>query len=381
MSILANDALAAPSAAALAPATDRIRFAGIDALRGLAAMAVVLHHLMLAVNDKNGDVIPWLTVLGEWGRFGVEVFFVLSGFVIAHSTRNGAYSMRYLGRFAARRAIRLDVPYWATIAAEVLVLMLVARLMPQYAHPLPSVAQSAANMFYVQTFLGYQHILPVFWTLCYEVQFYLVFVLSLIALQRLAEWHSSVSFQRLCATLLLVLSFAVSLATYASLLPMPLEGLFIDRWFQFLLGAIGYLYVRGDVRSSSLIIAIVTCLCATLVAADAYRATSIAVCCATICLIIVSIRNDRFAAISAAPLLQWLGLLSYSLYLLHLVVGWRAVVLFKTIFPIDGVPLLGAAALGVGITVTVVASWLMNKALEAPAMRLAHRITLPRTHR
>ena len=50
------------------------------------------------------------------GFVGVDIFFVLSGFVIAYSVREARITPRFLGRFALRRSIRLDPPYWITIA-------------------------------------------------------------------------------------------------------------------------------------------------------------------------------------------------------------------------------------------------------------------------
>ena len=52
------------------------------------------------------------------GDLGVEVFFVLSGFVIAHQ-RGRPITPAFAGRFALRRAIRLDPPYYFTILVSV----------------------------------------------------------------------------------------------------------------------------------------------------------------------------------------------------------------------------------------------------------------------
>jgi peptidoglycan/LPS O-acetylase OafA/YrhL len=88
------------------------RFKFVDALRGIAAVSVVLFHL------KEGKHIPnlyalmpkWLQTLFDHGVLGVSIFFVLSGFVIAHSLYKQHVTLRLAGRFMLRRSIRLDPP-------------------------------------------------------------------------------------------------------------------------------------------------------------------------------------------------------------------------------------------------------------------------------
>jgi peptidoglycan/LPS O-acetylase OafA/YrhL len=51
----------------------------------------------------------------DLGHFGVPIFFVLSGFVIALSLDGKPMSLEIIGRFILRRSIRLDLPYWTAI--------------------------------------------------------------------------------------------------------------------------------------------------------------------------------------------------------------------------------------------------------------------------
>ena len=87
------------------------RFLFVDGLRGFAALAVVLFHLLIAVNQTAGDWIwPVFEKLFSYGHLGVDMFFVISGFVIRLSVRNAEHTLGYLFRFAVRRSIRLDPP-------------------------------------------------------------------------------------------------------------------------------------------------------------------------------------------------------------------------------------------------------------------------------
>ncbi|MEM8924064.1 MAG: acyltransferase family protein [Actinomycetota bacterium] len=85
-----------------------LRFPMLDAVRGLAAMWVVLFHLTLLVDGPGTGParLLWDHVIGN-GALGVAVFYVLSGFVITHSPRNGFGAAATPVNFMVRRIIRL----------------------------------------------------------------------------------------------------------------------------------------------------------------------------------------------------------------------------------------------------------------------------------
>lgn len=79
----------------------------LQAGRALAALAVVVHHAATAARDFVG---PFAGVSAlRTGRFGVDFFFVLSGFIIYYST---VEKRRGLGDYAWARVRRLYLPYW-----------------------------------------------------------------------------------------------------------------------------------------------------------------------------------------------------------------------------------------------------------------------------
>ena len=154
----------------------------VDGLRAFAAMGVVCVHagglLHVAADTPGAALIPLIDPYRDLGGVGVDIFFVLSGFVIAHSVGRSRVGASYFGRFVLRRSIRLDVPYVASIALAVGLLAFRGRFGNEEVD-WPTAGQLAAHLLYLQKFLGYDHLMVIYWTLCLEVQFYIAFVLLL----------------------------------------------------------------------------------------------------------------------------------------------------------------------------------------------------------
>lgn len=177
-----------------APLSSRIN--SIECLRGISALLVVCYHYREFLND----ITPKLGhMLFENGRIGVDIFFVLSGFAIYLSTQ--APSEQGVLRFLLRRFFRIVPLAWLLMAVVWLItpgISAWATLKSVLFIPLSP--ESAP-------FFGY-NILPVAWTLTYELCFYALFALALGAAPRqrglvvtalvlgmvgLLQWHSGQS--------------------------------------------------------------------------------------------------------------------------------------------------------------------------------------------
>jgi peptidoglycan/LPS O-acetylase OafA/YrhL len=317
----------------------RIQF--VDALRGIAALAVVLHHY----NDRLG----WAPL--SYGNLGVPVFFVLSGFVIAMSIGEDRITGSYLGRFVLRRSLRLDPPYWLTIAIVVGIGYAAEDHVKFEGVTAP---QIAAHMFYLQDALAFPAILPVFWTLCYEIQFYLTLILLTLLTQALSR-----------------LPFVpVGLLLVASLLDRHFEfthSAFMGRfWFCFALGTVVYWAFVDRIDRSWVIAAIGMVLIYGILQQDGYALTS-SLTAAALSLALGMHRPDLLSGLGW----QFLGRISYSVYLTHLIFGWFALRLAERVLP--GVP-----AIAVGVVVAIASGWIFYVIAEWPAVLLSRAIRVSR---
>jgi peptidoglycan/LPS O-acetylase OafA/YrhL len=361
--------------AGTAPSSASRRLLAVDALRGVAALAVVFFHLQGALDRGPQTWMPaLLSDLFHAGHYGVNVFFVLSGFVIASSVRDGAWTPAFLARFTLRRSLRLDPPYWAAIALECALILAGLRLFPSLATPVPTVAQVAAHLMYAQDLLGFGHILPIFWTLCYEFQFYLVLVGLLVMYRTIANRVGDRPARRLLATACGGL-FVLSIAVHHGLLPPAPRGVALDRWHQFFIGALAWWVVSG--RVSLPVLAGAGVLIASLSRRpDAAMELAIMVLTSSICMLSVR-RPDLDRHCGWRPL-QFLGAISYSLYLYHASLGWRALSLAQRTWGMSLPPLIGVTAWLLSLVLVVGAATAFWWIVERPSMRFARRVTLPR---
>jgi len=352
-----------------------MRFRTIDGLRGIAALAVVLYHLNEAARITFDPWLPgWLVWVLKQGFLGVDIFFVLSGFVIAYSIRDAQPSGAYLGRFALRRSIRLDPPYWAAIALEIGVQWVAIRLALSD-EPLPSIPQLLAHFVYLQNLLGLGDIVNIFWTLCFEIQFYLMLVSMLVVRERLRV-HLGERATSYMSSVALALLFVLSVGVRFEIAGLSCHpGLALIRWYQFFMGACVWWVASGAVRPG-----VVVGTWATLVAAIAWKGAppQQAIPIVISGLIWWSYRRDRMATLFSGRALQFLGAISYSLYLFHTTIGWRTVRVAGRLLGPDVSPLVAVAVYLLGVVLCLAAAWAAWRLLERPSLALGHRIALPR---
>ena len=159
------------------------RVAGLDGIRGLAALYVVLNHTYLrSFPGYPAITAPWWAGWLIYGRFAVDVFMVVSGFSLAVSPARSGWRLRGgLTRFASRRAWRILPAYWAALTFSLLVAWL-AR--PQPGGGVPDGRSVVVYGLLVQDAFDASSPNRAFWTIAIEAQLYVGFPLLLLLSRR-----------------------------------------------------------------------------------------------------------------------------------------------------------------------------------------------------
>lgn len=144
--------------------------ANIQVLRCVAAMTVFFHHLQWDLSDYMGTHF-----FGFAGRAGVDIFFVISGFIMFHTTRNGD---RALPDFWSDRLIRIVPVYW--LMTVLLIVLVVLGFNPSGAEQI-GMRDVVASFAFFPVVSATGDTFPIVdpgWTLIYEMYFYFLFGLT-----------------------------------------------------------------------------------------------------------------------------------------------------------------------------------------------------------
>jgi len=157
------------------PAVAPDRLPGLDGLRALSISLVIFYHISSLPHLRY---YPWLERLASRGNFGVEVFFVISGFLITwlllkEEAKNGRISLR---QFYLRRAFRILPPAFAYLLF-VAVLAVLGISEARWKDIL-------AAAFFVRNVVGGATDTVHYWSLSIEEQFYLLWPFLLVMLPR-----------------------------------------------------------------------------------------------------------------------------------------------------------------------------------------------------
>jgi peptidoglycan/LPS O-acetylase OafA/YrhL len=178
----------------------------LDGLRALAIVLVLFRHAVVPFRPADGALLP----IGGWdaatpfvnGWMGVDLFFVLSGFLITHHVcrrYGGVLDRRSWGDYLLRRALRIVPAYYAMIA------VVAAGLVPFYAVDSRDLGRSVgSHLLFMQDYLG-SDLLVVFWSLGVEEKFYLLAPLVLAGV--LAVRRTAIQYALVVAVALLPMLF------------------------------------------------------------------------------------------------------------------------------------------------------------------------------
>jgi peptidoglycan/LPS O-acetylase OafA/YrhL len=353
-----------PPATALADSAGRLRY--VDALRGIAALLVVWLHASNTFCSLSPQA-HWFDTLAssiDVGRIGVVVFFLISGFVIPFSIKRT--NAAPVGTFAIRRIFRIYPAYWLSVP-------LAAYAFYWSAGAGFSAGELLANLTLLQRLLGARHAEGVYWTLLVELAFYalcivLLLTRSLFDARRVALLASVLALAHVFAMFMLWLGRPIvsvpvafwplnlSVMLWGALYRLDSEGE-CDRFSALLLRALGVLFIVGLPIGASLAVH------TRVIYATAYAIA-----------FIVFLVGTRFVRVETR-VTDWLGRISYSIYLFHPIV-LQPLYVWLMGEPADSPWRAQPSAIYLAVTValTLAVASLVYRFVERPAIRLGHRL-------
>ena len=324
---------------------ERERIETIHCLRGVASFAVCWFHL---TNGNTGFLASGpLKLSGAYGWLGVEIFFVISGFILPWAMFSAGYklNLKNYTMFLLKRVLRLDPPYLAAVIVSI-VLAYVSFWLPGYRGNPPDIGlpRVLAHMAYLNAFFKYEWLNPVFWSLAIEFQYYLLIGLALPLIT------SRAAVVRLLGGV-----------TLASLSILPAGEAFLSHYiFLFLMGILVFQYriKRMPTPEALLFLGIA--------AVGAWANLGVLISAAglgtSLAIMFLQWRNS---------ILGWLGNISYSLYLVHVPLGGRIINLAARFERNESMKLISVA---VALAASLVAAYGMFRFVESPSQKWAKSI-------
>ena len=151
----------------------RVRFYDMDLYRFVAAVIVVMFHYTFrgfAADDLSTIEFPYLAQVFKYGYLGVDLFFMISGFVILLTACN-----KNIIDFTISRMVRLYPAFWVSVTFTALAAWFFGS--EKFAvEPM----QYIANLSMVSGYFGIKYVDGVYWTLLVEIRFYLLVGLFLL---------------------------------------------------------------------------------------------------------------------------------------------------------------------------------------------------------
>ncbi len=307
---------------------------------------VVLFHFVWATTGFVSS--KTILEIFKYGKCGVHIFFVISGFIIPYSLYSSNYKIQNFFKFVLKRIIRLDPPYIVSIILVIVVAY--CKVWFHYEGSAPNTVtlpQVALHLGYLINFFPQYHWLNnVYWTLAIEFQYYLLMALVVMF------FTSSNIFMRLIMYALFLVGPFIPAMPMAAHFPLyaPL----------FLMGILVFQYKKNIITNIEFWIVFVL---------------------ATV-LVYIPLKEIVFFGLFAAfailffenvhiKFLSWLGKFSYSVYLIHPVIGASVVNILSHhvtgLWQKIGVVLIG-------IVVTLVSSLIMYWLIEKPSKKISSSI-------
>lgn len=313
------------------------RIAELDALRGIAAVCVMLYHFthFLPILFPQAGSLGWTF---SWGCYGVQAFFAVSGFVILMTLD----STKSAGDFIVSRFSRLFPAYWAAIAVT---LFIIGWFGPAKLHV--DGTTILANLTMLQTYFGALGVDGAYWSLAVELAFYVIM---------LGIWRL-----RMLDRIEVIVSLWIAVRWLGLLLPGWAEGLNLfliaDHIPYFVVGLLAYRIWSGK----RTLIQQMPVFALAYLSVYKYDPSEPTVAFLFVCALMLLLATGKLGGLRH-PILLWIGTISYPLYLVHQNAGYTLILHLRA----AGVG-LGAATI-LAIVQAFVLATLIHAIVEKPAL-------------
>ena len=290
-------------------AKDRIsRFPIIDTFKAIASQLIVLHHLAAygPISDVVQGIAPTLiTWLYDYARMAVQVFFVIGGYLAARSVFSNSNNIRYLRINLTNRYIRLATPFFFALLLAICCAFVARNLMDhEFIPDFPKFSQLLLHVLLLNGVLDVDSLMAGAWFIA--VDFQLFFVMLCI------NWLGGrVTNARKAVLLIITIATSISLFWFN-------RNERYDDWAIYFFGAYGMgaiAYFSGQREHSTKWFWLIIALAFGAIAIDFRMRILIASCVALTLFLTRNVQFKEFA--KQQRFLQYLGSISYSLFLVH----------------------------------------------------------------
>lgn len=324
----------------------RDRFESIDALRGGAAVFVCLFHFTCIENFLPDNNL--LKTIGSYGYLGVEIFFIISGFIIPFSLYKGNFLMKDIIIFFSKRILRIEPPYLISIALAIL-LKYLSTFSSLYKGPIFHIDLTGLllHIGYLCEIFHKDWLNPVYWTLAIEFQFYILIALCY-------SYFISSNNKYLFIGFLLIANMPIFLGMTGKQYVFHFMPYF----------SLGIMLFRTMIHKNAMTEYYgITCLLLALIWFQS-GIPALVVCVFTL-FVMIAMKH-------AGKVLHFLGSISYSLYLFHILIGTRILNLSMNYTQNEW---FRSGIIFFALIVSVFTSYIFYLLVEKPFMNFSHRLT------